>query len=520
METAALKGAFAILAASLCLAGCTTADPAAPPEAAVRPLSEREQSFARDLDAFLVATLARFGSVPALSVAVATSTGPIYAAAHGRADVEAGVPADADTRFYIASSTKSFFGLTMALLDTRGAIDLDWTLAELAPDLAFRPELRANEVTLRHLLTHTHGLRGGMIEYRLAFTGEHDPETLWRLLGRLEPNPEAPLGTFRYGNLGYNVAALLVERRLGRPWQEMVETEVLQPLGLRRTLTRGVAAARARGGFAAPYDSMVAEVPTRLYLAKEDDMMQSAGGMFSTARDMARWLHVNLAAARGGATPVPAAIVAATQRPAATLDGRFEMFRRTGYGLGWYSGDWQGAPLFHSFGGFTGARSHVSFIPERDLGVAVMTNDEGIGFALADIVAVYVYDWFLHGPEQAAGNAGGILDRMAARATERRAALAADRAQRAGRVWRLTLPAAAYAGRYCSPDLGTLTISETGGRLAMAIGRLRSPLDPYTEADTARIEPIPGTGEVLRFRVENGAVTGAQALNAEFGRCP
>src|SRR5687768_1354683 len=164
------------------------------------------------MDAFLASTLARFPTVPALSVAVASSEGPIYANARGRADIEANVPAAAETRFYIASSTKSFFGLTMALLDARGTIDLDWTLAELAPDIAFRPEIRAPEVTLRHLLTHSHGLQGRPIEFRLAFTGEHDPESLWRLLGRLEPNPEAPLGTFRYGNVGYNVAALLVER--------------------------------------------------------------------------------------------------------------------------------------------------------------------------------------------------------------------------------------------------------------------------------------------------------------------
>ena len=513
------KVSLAVIAASLCLPGCAATSSHEPAPVSVRPLTEREQSFARDLDAFVAATLARFGTVPALSVAVATSSGPIYAAAHGRADVEAGRPATADTRFYIASSTKSFVGLTMALLDARGAIDLDWTLAELAPDVAFRPEIRAGEVTLRHLLSHTHGLQGRMIEFRLAYTGEHDPETLWRLLGRLEPNAEAPLGTFRYSNLGYNVAAMLVERRIGRPWQELVETEVLRPLGLAETITRGVAAAEGRGEIAAPYDSLGGDRPVRLYLAKRDDTMQSAGGMFSSANDMARWLQVNLAAARGLGTPLPAAVVDSTHRPVATLDSPFEMFRRTGYGLGWYSGPYDGATLFHSFGGFTGARSHVSFLPERDIGVAVLTNDEGIGFALADVVAIYVYDWFQHGPEQASATAGAMLDRMDARAAEHRTALAADRARRAQRLWRLTLPVTAYAGRYCSSDLGTMNIVESGGRLQLEMGRLRATLDPFTEENSARIEPIPGSGEVLRFHIENGAVTGARAMNATFDRC-
>ena len=515
-----LKTSCALLAASISLAACVAVDDAAPAPAAQRALTETERRFAADLDAFVASTLARFETVPALSVAVATSAGPVYARAHGRADIEAGVPATADTRFYIASSTKSFVGLTLALLDARGEIDLDWTLAELAPDIAFRPELRAGEVTLRHLISHTHGLKGRPIEYRLAYTGEHDPATLWRLLERLEPRAEAPLGTFRYGNVGYNVATLLVERRLGRTWQEMVETELLRPLGMGQTIVRGVAEARARNLVAAPYASAVPEGTARIYLAKEDDMMQSAGGMFSTANDMARWLQLNLAAARGLPTPLPSAIVAGTHRPLSAFDDRFELFRRTGYGLGWYSGDYQGSTLYHSFGGFAGARAHVSFLPERDLGVAVLANDEGIGFALADIVAVYAYDWFLHGPEQAASNADAVLARMVQGAEQRRAAIAADRARRAQRTWQLSLANSAYAGRYCSPELGTLILSEQDGRLVMALGRLRATLDPFTEPDTARIEPIPGEGSVMRFRVENGAVPALEALETTFTRCP
>ena len=110
----------------------------------------------------------------------------------------------------------------------------------------------------------------------------------------------------------------------------------------------------------------------RLYLVKEDDTMQSAGGIYSTASDMARWLTANLAAAHGVPTPIPADVIAATHRPVAAMEERFEMFRRTGYGLGWYSGEFGGETLYHSFGGFAGARAHVSFMPARDVGVAVL----------------------------------------------------------------------------------------------------------------------------------------------------
>ena len=507
------------LAVPLPLAACASATSPPAPTMISRPLSEAEARFARDLEAFLGHALARLPAVPALSVAVARADGPIYAGAFGRADIEAGLSATADTSFYIASSTKSFVGLALALLDARGEIDLDWTLAGLAPDIAFAPEVRPSEVTLRHLLTHSHGLDGGAITFRLAYSGEHDPATLWRLLGRIEPNREAPLGTFEYGNIGYNVATMLVERRLGRAWQEIVETEVLEPLGLRRTVTRGLARARADAVFAVPYDSLVPDGPARLYLVKEDDTMQSAGGMYSSANDMARWLQVNLAAARGAPSPLPAAVVAATHAPAAALDQRFEMFQRTGYGLGWYSGEYEGETLFHSFGGFAGARAHVSFMPSRDLGVAVLANDQGAGFILADVVAVFAYTWFAAGAEAADRAGREMVERIVERAATRPARIAAERAERAQRPWRLSLPRSAYAGSYCNAEYGTVTLVERDGRLAMAMGRLRAEAEPFTQDEAVRIEAVPGSGTVLRFLVEDGAVAGAEGLGARFRRC-
>lgn len=505
-----------ILAVLAMLCGCATAQlprPAAPA------LSDRDQMLVRDLDTLIEAARAQLPGVPAFSVAVARSTGPIHARGFGRADLERGLAATADTRFYIASSTKSLVGLALARLDARGAIDLDWTLGELAPDISFAPEVRAGEVTLRHLLSHTHGLASGPIEFRLAYSGEHDSETLWRLLGGLRPNPEASFGTFNYGNIGYNVATLLVERRLGKSWQEIVETEVLVPLGLDQTHARGLDRARATSVFAAPYDSLAPGSNARLYLVKEDDTMQSAGGIYSTASDMARWLTANLAAAHGVPTPIPADVISATHRPVAAMEERFEMFRRTGYGLGWYSGEFGGETLFHSFGGFAGARAHVSFMPARDVGVAVLVNDQGAGFVLADVIAAFVYDWHSDGPEVAARTARERIAQIAAQSETRRARRAAEAAQRAQRQWQLTLSRSAYVGRFCSADYGTIAITARDDALTMRMGRLRSALEPFEQAETARAEPNPGSGMVLGFVVESGRVEGLRGFGSTFRRC-
>jgi CubicO group peptidase (beta-lactamase class C family) len=486
----------------------------------VQQLDANEARFVTDLTGFLRTALARVPSIPSISVAVARSDGPIYVGAFGRADIEAGRAATIDTRYYIASSTKSFVGLMMLLLDAKGRVDLDWTLSELAPDHRFAPELRAGEITLRHLLNHTHGIASGPIEDRLAFTGDHDPQTLWNLLPRLSPNSRAPLGTFNYSNLGYNVATLLVERRLGRRWQDLLEQEVLGPLRLRQTLAQGVEAARRRVPFAAPYFGLGPSGPERISLVKTDQIMHSAGGMFSTAEDMAKWLSLQLAAEKGmPRMPIPAATVAASHRPVASLDETFGPFSRRGYGYGWYSGMYRGSPQYHSFGGFSGARAHVSFIPSRDVGVSIITNDEGAGFMFVDIAAAYTYDWFMEGEQVAAARGNEALEKLASEAERRPQAVAAERASRAARPWRLTLPLGAYAGRYCHPDHGTIEVTAEGERMRLRMGLMNSVAEPFTEVDSVRVELRPNNGTAVQFTVDGNRASALRAFNTPFDRC-
>jgi CubicO group peptidase (beta-lactamase class C family) len=513
---------FDLLRIALPLAALTNAGCAAghrPQEAAATVVLEPEESrFAADFDAFLAASMRRLPMIPALSVAVSRSGGPIFVGAYGEADRERHVRATPHTRFYIASSTKSFVALAFARLAAQGRIDLDWTLAELAPDIPFPPEVRAREVTLRHLLSHSHGLTVPGIEFRLAYTGQHDRATLWRLLRDARPNPRAPLGSFNYGNLGYNVAAMLIERRLGRRWQDLLEEQVLRPLRLDETFARGLA--RSRAPRAAPYASLAPGGPERLRLAKSDATLQSAGGMYSSANDMGRWVALQLAAERNQAgLAFPASLVAGTHRPVARMDLRFGPFARTGYGLGWYSGDYRGETLYHSFGSFSGARAHTSFLPARDIGVAITTNDEGAGFFLVDVAAAYTYDWFLLGRDAAARNAEEALARLEAEAARQTEAYRADRARRAARPWRLSLPAAAYRGRYCNAERGTMTIAGRGGALAVRMGMLSADAEPYTDVDTARVALIPNTGQVFQFTRDGARITEIRVDGSEFRRC-
>jgi len=475
---------------------------------ATKAASAQDLAFAADLDRFLDSAMARFPSMPAISVAVVHDGVPVFVKAKGRADVEAGIAATADTPFYIASSTKSFVGTALALLDARGTIDLDWTMRDAAPDLNFPPDIHADKVTLRDLLAHRHGLSGDGMAFRLAYSGDYDDATLLHLLTTLKPDPDAPTGTFRYGNIGYNVAALLIERRTGRRWQDIVQGELLGPLAMTETLT-GIAGRRTRQPIAAPYGG-----GQRVYLVKDDATMHAAGGMYASANDMARWLTLQLA------DKGELAQAAATARaPVATLDASFGPFRRTGYGLGWYSGPFDDAVLYHAFGSFAGARAHVSVLPAAGLGVAAATNDDGVGFRLVDLAALYTYEWYRHGAAQADAKAAEQIEALAGQWAKQVEKVAAQRAERAARTSQLTLPPAAYAGYYCNADLGTIGVTPQGALLTIEMGRLHATAEPGTAPDTVRAELIPGQGDELHFVVAGGVATAIDAFDSRFVPC-
>lgn len=478
-----------------------------------------DAAFAQDFAAFTKELEVATPTLTGLSAVVVRENGVIAATNFGMADVENNVAASPQTRWYIASSTKAFVGAAIARLAERGKIDLNWTLAELAPDIKFNPELRANELTLRHMLSHTHGLSSGAIEFRLAYSGQHDPKTLWDLLGKLERNEKAPLGTFEYSNLGYNVATLLIERRLNARWQSIVDKEVTRPLGMRATLTQGLKRARRTGAFAAPYFGNASEARERLYLVKHDDTMQSAGGMYSSTSDMARWLRAQLAAANGHSNDELSQAIRETQNGFAKLESRFGPFERRGYGLGWYSGEYSGSMLHHAFGAFAGAMAHASFVPDANIAVVAMTNEGGAGAMAPHILAAYAYDYFILGAGHAQTKGRERLAEVAKNlATERTRSIASQHS-RAERVWALSLPFDAYAGAFCNPALGTIQLSAGDDGLEFVMGRLSARAELFTSPNTFRIEAIPGSGTVGRFVVEGGAVTVLELFDEKFRRC-
>lgn len=160
----------------------------------------------------------------------------------GVADVLTGAPIPTDARFRIGSMTKVFVATVVLQLAAEGRVDLDRPVQHYLPRLL--PEGVYAPITVRQLLNYTHGLPGVPVPQKdpaWFFENRYrrfSPRELVALA--LPAGPRFEPGTKQeYGNIGYIVAGLLIEKVTGRPYGEEVQARILRPLHLRDTSVPG-----------------------------------------------------------------------------------------------------------------------------------------------------------------------------------------------------------------------------------------------------------------------------------------
>lgn len=488
---------FAILTSTL-LAGA----PACVPGATVRPVDAMAAAAADvTADSAAIDSVARAlfpkGLAPGMAMAVVRGDQVIYLGGFGFADREAGIPVTPSTAFYIASTTKAFTGLASAILDRRGEFVLAAPLSRYLPDLRLQAPLSPDSITIRSLLSHTHGISNdGPIVWRTAYTGEFaNNAELERLLAE---HAAAPQGTaYRYGNIGYNVASFAMDRATGRSWKDILADEIFQPAGMTSTTAyvSRIPAERRAMAYAANGNGF-----DRVHYGKADANMQAAGGLLSNATDMARWLRLQLNGGRlDGRQVVPAGAVAEAQRMQATTTASLRGLQQIGYSLGWQITLAGTDTLYIHGGGFTGFATHVSFLPGRRLGVVVMANDAALGSALVELTARAIYT-------RLAGfvDGAGVPADIDAQIEQAKRQLAADRANRAARPQVLPHPIEAYAGTYRNALLGTITLRVASGRLEAVAGAARSAVEVFDGTRNQLRVELSGSGSVMTVELEDG----------------
>ena len=223
----------------------------------------------------------------------------------GVAGIHTGAPVNPHGHFRIGSITKTFTATVVLQLAAERRVDLDRPVQHYLPGLL--PAGVYAPITVRQLLNHTHGLPGIPVPQKDPDWFSDNRFRHYRPLELLAlALPQGPVfepGTQQdYGNVGYIVAALLIEKVTGRPYGEAVRERILRPLHLRDTFVPGrettIPGPHARGYQVVPLDGEACPSNATAYgamcLVDVTEASQSvpwaAGEMISTTADLDRFL--------------------------------------------------------------------------------------------------------------------------------------------------------------------------------------------------------------------------------------
>jgi CubicO group peptidase (beta-lactamase class C family) len=178
--------------------------------------------------------------LPAIA-AVVQINGKVEArAATGVRDAGSAEPIGADDRWHLGSDTKAMTATMIARLADRGILGFDETLAQVFPGIAARMDPALTQVTLKQLLSHTSGLAPlgsdrEMTEFLAVLTRAKGLRAQRAAVAvhYLTRPPASKAGEFAYSNLGYTIAGAAAEARTGYTWEELIESEVWKPLGIK-----------------------------------------------------------------------------------------------------------------------------------------------------------------------------------------------------------------------------------------------------------------------------------------------
>ncbi|WP_271784619.1 serine hydrolase domain-containing protein [Aquimarina algiphila] len=460
---------------------------------------------------FLESAVKELGTKHGLSLAVVKDDQVIFEHYHGLANIDKGIKVDENTLFYIASATKSFTALSALILENKGKLDLDKSLSAYFPEVNFAPELKADHITGHDLLLHTSGIKNWPIINSTAYTGIHDQNQLLEQLSQLtKVNQKAPHGKFQYSNLGYNILSMIMERELDTDWQSVLEEEIFNPLQMNRTTALMSTADQNGWEVAKPHSQLNDQNKLeRLLLEKKDNTMHAAGGMITTSRDMARWLIMELNNGKIDNKQIfDTDLIKKSVLSHVRQDRKYMELKRFGYGYGWNQGTTNhGDTLVHHFVGYVGFHSEVSFMQSKKVGVVVMANESDTGRYLSFLLTSYAIDYFSGRKDIDVYYQNKLKEYSKTIATFKEN-VKEHYIKLAERQWQLELPFSSYAGKYTSDLFGTLIIEHLGeNRLIASSGNLKSvDATPYKNANSIRVEMVPGSGSGIQFIVNEGKV--------------
>lgn len=332
---------------------------------------------------------------PGCAVAVSRNGQVLAARGFGMSDLAQSLAITPRSVFHVASVSKQFTAMSLVLLARSGALSLDDDIRKYLPELPSYGQ----PVTIRHLLTHTGGIRD---QWSLLMTagwrlGDDliTEQDVLEIVARQRSLNFAPGTDWLYSNSGFSLAAIIVKRVTGKTLREYAEENMFRPLGMSQTHFHDdngmVVPGRTRGyGYRGAWKETVPNYST-----------VGATSLFTTVIDLVQWHRHLDEGLLGGPEALRTLLTPAVLASGDTLK----------YALGISHGSYRGVPTISHSGGDPGYRTQLLHFPTFRGGVSVLCNQNEVNPGqLAEQTADRFFGTELQ-PLQIAGDsvAGGAL---------------------------------------------------------------------------------------------------------------
>lgn len=305
-------------------------------------------------------------NTPGAAVAVIVEGRVMFAKGFGVSNVETKTPVTPDTLFRIASTTKMLTAAALVALAEQGKIKLDEPIGKYVKGLS--PKL--SQVTVHQLLTHTAGLRDSY-----STNGTHDDSALasfvrsWTddyLIGN-------PSEVYSYSNIGYGLAALVLESVTGKPYADAMNDILFQPLGMRRTTLRPTEAMTYP--LSQGHEILSGQTnPSVVRPFADDSRYWANGGVFTSVADFSRFAVAFLNNGQiEGNQILPPPVITKLSTPYVDIPGG-NVAERPRYAYGLNVRDYRGVRVLQHGGLRIGFGSLVRIVPEYHFAVIILTN--------------------------------------------------------------------------------------------------------------------------------------------------
>ncbi|PCI61524.1 MAG: serine hydrolase [Gammaproteobacteria bacterium] len=419
--------------------------------------------------------------VPGIAVAVVKDNQVVMAKGFGVTKYGSKQKVNADTLFGIASNTKAMTAAILAGLVDEGKLSWQTKIIDIIPEFQLYDAWVTREFTVLDLLSHNSGLGLGAGDLMIWPQTSLTTMDIIKRMKFLRP-VSSFRSEFAYDNLMYIIAGQIIAKITDKPWQQVIQERIFTPLHMKNTRAKFSLIEKSNHNVArahVPLDGKINVVGGN-FLEK----FSSAGAVASSVNDMSQWLKLQLnhgvissqtrennkkeirlfSEQQSRKMWRPKTLLGVSK--SATINDKTHF---NAYGLGWFLSDFHGYKMAHHSGGILGMVSKVVLIPEENLGLVILTNQQS-GYAFnalyREILMNYLdlpqRDWVSY-----------YADLHSKRLTKEKTRLAKQQ----GSIAKNSTPSlalSAYAGTYKDAWYGNINITEKQGKLVMQFSNTKA----------------------------------------------